>query len=85
MRAGWGHVFVLETGTRTVSGGPGDSVSIFPLTGPAAGVILEGFSYPLEDARLEIGDTLGFHNELVGGAGRVSVEEGSLLVIHETL
>ena len=46
---------------------------------------LEGFSYPLEDARLEIGDTLGFHNELVGGAGRVSVEEGSLLVIHETL
>jgi thiamine pyrophosphokinase len=85
MRAGWGQVFVLETGTRTVSGDPGDSVSIFPLTGPAAGVTLEGFSYPLEDARLEIGDTLGFHNELVGGAGRVSVEEGSLLIIHETL
>ncbi len=85
MRAGWGQVFVLEPGTRTVSGDPGDSVSIFPLTGPAAGVTLEGFSYPLEDARLEIGDTLGFHNELVGGAGRVSVEEGSLLVIHETL
>jgi thiamine pyrophosphokinase len=85
MRAGWGQVFVLETGTRTVSGDPGDSVSIFPLTGPAAGVTLEGFSYPLEDARLEIGDTLGFHNELVSGAGRVSVEEGSLLVIHETL
>ena len=85
MRASWGQVFVLETGTRTVSGDPGDSVSIFPLTGPAAGVTLEGFSYPLEDARLEIGDTLGFHNELVGVAGRVSVEEGSLLVIHETL
>jgi thiamine pyrophosphokinase len=85
MIAGWGQMFVLETGTRTVSGDPGDSVSIFPLTGPAAGVTLEGFSYPLEDARLEIGDTLGFHNELVGGAGRVSVEEGSLLVIHETL
>ena len=85
MRASWGQVFVLETGTRTVSGDPGDSISIFPLTGPAAGVTLEGFSYPLEDARLEIGDTLGFHNELVGVAGRVSVEEGSLLVIHETL
>ena len=37
MRAGWGQMFVLETGTRTVSGDPGDSVSIFPLTGPAAG------------------------------------------------
>ena len=85
MRAGWGQVFVLEPGTRTVSGDPRDSVSIFPLAGPAAGVTLEGFSYPLEDARLEIGDTLGFHNELVRGAGRVSVEEGALLVIHESL
>jgi thiamine pyrophosphokinase len=85
MRTGWGQVFVLETGTRTVSGDPRASVSVFPLTGPAAGVTLEGFSYPLEDARLEIGDTLGFHNELAGGAGRVSVEEGALLVIHETL
>jgi thiamine pyrophosphokinase len=46
-------------------------------------VTLEGFSYPLENARLEIGDTLGFHNELVDGAGRVSVGGGTLLVIHE--
>ena len=84
MVAGWGQAFVLEAGSRKVSGDPRDSVSVFPLTGPAAGVTLEGFSYPLEDARLEIGDTLGFHNELVDRVGRVSVEEGALLVIHET-
>jgi thiamine pyrophosphokinase len=84
MVAGWGQAFVLEAGSRKVSGDPRDSVSVFPLTGPAAGVSLEGFSYPLEDARLEIGDTLGFHNELVDRVGRVSVEEGALLVIHET-
>jgi thiamine pyrophosphokinase len=85
MRAGWGQVFVLEAGARSISGHPRDSVSVFPFTGPAKGVTLEGFGYPLEDARLEIGDTLGFHNELVGRVGRVSVEEGALLVIHETL
>ena len=83
MVAGWGQAFVLEAGTRTVAGEPGDSVSVFPFTGPATGVTLEGFDYPLEDARLEIGDTLGFHNELVDRAGRVSVGRGALLVIHE--
>jgi thiamine pyrophosphokinase len=82
--AGWGQAFVLEAGFRMVVGNPRDSVSVFPLTGPATGVTLEGFDYPLEDARLEIGDTLGFHNELVGRMGRVSVGVGALLVIHET-
>jgi thiamine pyrophosphokinase len=84
MVAGWGQAFVLEAGSGMVSGDPRDSVSVFPFTGPATGVTLEGFSYPLEDARLEIGDTLGFHNELLDRVGRVSVEEGVLLVIHET-
>jgi thiamine pyrophosphokinase len=84
MVASWGEAFVVETGSRIVAGNPKDSVSVFPFTGPATGVTLEGFGYPLEDARLEVGDTLGFHNELIGGAGRVSVGGGALLVIHET-
>ena len=83
MVAGWGGAFVLEAGSRAVAGDPRDSVSVFPFTGPAIGVTLEGFGYPLEDARLEVGDTLGFHNELVGEVGYVSVREGALLVIHE--
>ena len=84
MVASWGQVFVLEAGSRTVAGDPGDSVSVFPFTGLATGLTLEGFGYPLEDARLETGDTLGFHNELTARTGRVSVERGTLLVIHET-
>jgi thiamine pyrophosphokinase len=82
--AGWGQAFVLEEGERPIAGDSQDSVSVFPFTGPATGVTLEGFGYPLEDARLEVGDTLGFHNELAGRTGRVSVGEGALLVIHET-
>ena len=83
MVAGWGRAFVLEASSRAVAGDPRDSVSVFPFTGPAIGVTLEGFGYPLENARLEVGDTLGFHNELVGEVGYVSVREGALLVIHE--
>lgn len=82
--ADWGRMFVVEAGSRTVEGAPLDSVSIFPLSGTATGVTLEGMAYPLEDAVLETGDTLGFHNELTGREARVSVSEGALLVVHET-
>jgi thiamine pyrophosphokinase len=79
-----GRIFVIEAGSRTVQGDPQDSVSIFPLSGPATGVTLESMEYPLENASLEPGDTLGFHNELIGRKASVSVEEGALLVVHET-
>lgn len=82
--AGWGRAFVVEDGSRTVEGNCGDSVSIFPLDGTATGVVLEGMVYPLRDARLEAGDTLGFHNELTGDAALVGVREGALLVVQET-
>jgi thiamine pyrophosphokinase len=81
--ADWGRMFVVETGSRTVEGAVGDSVSAFPLAGQATGVTLEGMAYPLTNATLEPGDTLGFHNELLGGQARVSVEGGTLLVVQE--
>ena len=82
--AGWGEMFVVEDGSRTVEGGPGESVSVFPVSGEVEGVTLEGFEYPLEGARIDAGDTLGFHNELLGEEGMVSVKGGALLVIHES-
>ena len=81
--ADWGRMFVVETGSRDVKGTVGDSVSVFPLAGQATGVTLEGMGYPLTNATLEPGDTLGFHNELVGGQAKVSVEGGTLLVVQE--
>ena len=79
-----GRMFVVEAGSRTVQGAPQDSISVFPLSGPATDVTLEGMEYPLENASLAPGDTLGFHNELVGTEARVSVGQGALLVVHET-
>jgi thiamine pyrophosphokinase len=83
--AAWGEMLVVEDGSREVIGGPGESVSVFPLTGAAEDVTLEGFEYPLEGATIEAGDTLGFHNEMAGGEARVVVGDGALLVIHETV
>ena len=82
--AGWGKALVIEDGSRTMEGSRGDGVSVFPLSGAATGVILAGMAYPLRDARLEAGDTLGFHNELTGDAALIGVREGALLVVQET-
>jgi thiamine pyrophosphokinase len=81
--ADWGRMFVVEAGSRTVEGTAGDSVSVFPLTGSATGVTLEGMGYPLTNATLGPGDTLGYHNELVDGQAKVSVAGGTLLVVQE--
>ncbi len=82
--ADWGGAFVVEGGSRTLEGEPRDGVSIFPLSGPATGVTLQGLLYPLRDASLEPGDTLGFHNEMTGREATVSVRSGVLLVVRET-
>ncbi|CAA9490816.1 MAG: hypothetical protein AVDCRST_MAG05-1885 [uncultured Rubrobacteraceae bacterium] len=82
--AGWGEMFVVENGSRAVGGRPGEGASVFPLAGAAEGVDLKGFEYPLEGARIEPGDTVGFHNELLGEGARVAVRRGALFVIHET-
>jgi thiamine pyrophosphokinase len=80
----WGRMFVIEGRSRLVEGSARDSVSIFPLSTQATGVTLEGMGYPLENADLYPGDTLGFHNELIGREAKVSVKSGALLVVHET-
>ena len=39
--------------------------------------------YPLQNATLDPGDTIGFHNELTSNEARISVGRGALLVVQE--
>lgn len=57
------------------------AVSLLPLTPVAAGITLEGFRYPLQDATLTIGQSLGISNVLEAERGRVTLKDGLLLVI----
>ncbi|MDI3538311.1 MAG: thiamine pyrophosphokinae [Bacillota bacterium] len=66
----------------TLSGRPGDIVSVFPVLGGAIGVTEKGFKYPLTDRTLEASAILGVSNELLGNEGRISVKRGVLLVFH---
>ena len=49
----------------------------------AAGVTLKGLYYPLENGTLTPGFPLGVSNHFTGEPAKISVEDGSLLVIWE--
>lgn len=56
-------------------------VSLLPLTPEVTGITLEGFRYPLDNATLKLGESLGISNVLLGERGQISIAGGLLLVI----
>ena len=65
----------------SIVGEPGSLVSLLAMHGPAHGVTTRDLRFPLHDAVLEPGSTLGVSNELVGPDAGVSVVGGVLLAI----
>lgn len=75
-------VRLLRPGGRlTVTGTPGDYISLLPLTPEARGVVIEGVHWPLENATLRWGESLGVSNRLLETEAFVAVREGYVLVI----
>jgi thiamine pyrophosphokinase len=64
-----------------ISGPPGSMVTLLAVGGPARGIVTEGLRYPLRGEELESGTTRGVSNELIGTAGAVRLEAGTLLVV----
>ena len=59
----------------------GTYLSLVPFGGPASGVTLEGVYYPLRDAVLTYGNSLGISNEIVSEEAKIHIGRGSLLLI----
>lgn len=57
------------------------NVSLLPLTFEVSGVTLDGFIYPLTDATIRIGESIGISNKLKDEIGKITVESGVLQVI----
>ncbi len=66
---------------RWFRGKPGDWATIIPMTPQLSGVTTEGLRFPLYDAILERGATLGVSNEMTQDEAAVSIAEGFCLVI----
>lgn len=56
-------------------------ISLLPLTEQVTGITLHGFQYPLHEAELSIGHSLGISNVLLAAQGKIDLRSGKLLVI----
>jgi thiamine pyrophosphokinase len=69
-------------GERTLTGAPGDVISLLPVHGAASGVSTRGLAYPLDDETLPAGTSRGTSNVLDGVEAHVAVRHGCLLAVH---
>lgn len=56
-------------------------ISLIPLTTKVDGITLSGFKYPLNNAVLEIGHSIGVSNELIGDTATIEIKSGILIMI----
>ncbi|WP_238323084.1 thiamine diphosphokinase [Gorillibacterium massiliense] len=76
------ELIVLAAGqTATIRRGRFTHVSLLPLTLQVAGITLAGFQYPLFDAELTMGQSLGISNVLEDEIGTVTTKSGLILII----
>jgi thiamine pyrophosphokinase len=76
--------FVVR-GEATITGNPGDTVSLLPVGGEARGVTTRGLLYPLQEGTLPFGPALGISNELTSPQAHIRVRDGLLLCVHRSL
>lgn len=72
---------VVKDGAIRFPEGLSGTVSVFCLGRDAEGVEIQGLYYPLENATLTAGFPLGVSNHFTGKEGRISVKNGSLLIL----
>lgn len=65
-----------------IEGKSGDTISLIPVRGDAAGVSTSGLEYPLRGERLVFGQTRGVSNVLQGNRAEISLAEGLLACVH---
>lgn len=73
---GPGETWTVEDGQRF-----GKYISVLPFMGPVRGLSMAGFKYEVQDVNLEGFNTLTVSNELVDGYGKITIEDGYLLVM----
>lgn len=56
-------------------------VSLIPLTPEVTGITLQGFQYPLDNASIRMGQSVGISNKLLEQEGTIQIESGLLLII----
>ncbi len=58
-----------------------ENVSLLPLSETVTGITLEGFRYPLHNATIQLGQSIGVSNVLNAATGTITISGGLMLVI----
>lgn len=93
-RQGWPVPILLADGRQlarvlrgdesvTLTGAPGDTVSVVPMSAEVMGISYTGLEYPLVNATLHLGSTQGVSNRLAGESATIRIAGGILLVVQE--
>lgn len=65
----------------TLSGHPGDVISIIPYPGDVSGVTTKGLDYPLADGKIAAGTSLGVSNAMIDNECTITIAKGTAFVI----
>lgn len=63
-----------------LTGEPGDFLSIIPLTRTAGGITITGVDFPLDNAGIPMGSSLGISNRFCGTTARIFIKSGMAVV-----
>ena len=64
-----------------LNGQPKDLLSIIPVTQKVTGITLKGLEYPLVNADIKMGSSIGVSNTFKGTLATISIKKGILIVI----
>ncbi|HHY91583.1 MAG TPA: thiamine diphosphokinase [Clostridiales bacterium] len=64
-----------------LEGEVGEQISILPYCTTVEGLTLKGFEYPLYDAKIDIGSSIGISNRFIQPKASISIKKGYILVI----
>lgn len=79
----YGKSYVIKNECVTLKGKEGNTVSVFAFGADARGVCIEGLYYEAKDVTLTCEFPLGVSNHFTDKEAKISVRDGSLLIIEE--
>ncbi len=68
-------------GSLNVKGNKGDTLSVIPIRGDAAGISLYNLEYPLDNFTMDYAQPRGISNVMLGEECTVEIKNGSAIVV----
>ncbi len=82
MVAGKQTAWLIYPGESTITGTPGDTLSLIPISDAALGITTYNLQYPLRGETLRFGPARGISNVFTETSARITFDDGILLLVH---